>query len=98
MAQARSKMEEYRHAMRSVSREDNRNAWYLQLVLTIVLAGVLYGVAALLGHGNAEWPVPAALIIGAFVALIAARIFAFRRLRTGEPGEAKPNLTGVTKT
>lgn len=61
--------------------EDRRRAWYLQLGITIVLAGVLCGAAFLLGDRNADWPVPAALVVGALAAPFLARAFAYRRRR-----------------
>lgn len=67
--------------MRTVRPEDNRNAWYVQLGTTLVLTGILVGAAVLLGDEDAEWPVPVALAISGFGAVLLARVFAYRRRR-----------------
>jgi peptidoglycan/LPS O-acetylase OafA/YrhL len=74
-------MDAYRSVTRDVTAEDRRTAWYLQLGMTVVLAAALVAVAFVLGAGDAEWPVPAALVISSFAALVFARVPAHRRRR-----------------
>jgi hypothetical protein len=52
--------------------------------MTGVLAAILVGAAFLLGLEDAQWPVPVAVAISSFAAVILARRFAYRR-RRGQP-------------
>jgi hypothetical protein len=81
MARLRNAIKGFRAAMGTVTPEDKRNAWYVQLGTMVVLAGILTGAAFLLGDEDAEWPVPVALVISGFGAVLLARVFAYRRRR-----------------
>jgi hypothetical protein len=79
MTRLRKAIKEFRAVMRTMTPEDRRNAWYVQLGTMVVLAGILVGAAFLLGDEDAGWPVPVALVISGLGAVLLARVFAYRR-------------------
>jgi 6-phosphogluconate dehydrogenase (decarboxylating) len=60
--------------------------WLLELVVTLVLAGIFTGIGILATGSTPEWAVPAALVAGGAVEVIATRLLRRAQARRARGG------------